>query len=427
MNTLNANKAEDPNNIGEKYGFDFSMIENPSPPPDDVRELPIWGLPDELQEVVEAVAQGYQCNRDYVVGSMFAAAATMLGKRVSGKFGNHTNFACLWIAIVGNTASGKTAPLSFLFDPMELMEKEAFDTYRNEMREWEKVEVAKRGPKPEYRHNLMNNPTDESALHELSVNGSICWKADELRTMFEGFGKYSKSGGSGIVGNLLSIFNNVSCNITRITSEPKYLDKPNLIIIGGTQPSILKKVMERGGFVDDGLFQRFLYVFPDTADVPQYADVRIDDSVRNIWRNTLQRLRTTAGEVRETQEAEQLHIEAINRWREMCNYQYKGFDAMISLLRKLEIHLCRWSMIAAILSGSRTITGEVMRYSVECMDYFRLCGEKAFCLIANDDQPREVTRNEVFKLLQVWFGPLNQSELARVLGVSQQAISKYLK
>lgn len=414
----------------DAHGFDFSKVDNPEMPPDDVRELPIWGLPTGLQRVVVDVANGYQCSRDFVVASMFAASATMLGKRVSCQFGNHTNFPSLWIAIVGNTSSGKTEQLSFFFKPIEMMEREAFEAYRRDLRQWEKQDAAVRDTKPEYRHNLINNPTDESVLHELSVNGSVCWKVDELRTMFDSWGKYSKSGGSGIVGNLLSIFNNVDVNITRATSEPKYLAEPNLNIIGGTQPPILKRVMGNSGFVEDGLFQRFLFVFPDTTDIPQYADVRIDDDVRNIWQEAIERLATVNGDIHETDDARQLHIAAINRWRNVCNYQYKDVEAMISLLRKLEIHLCRWSMVAAVLSGGHTITADVMRYSIECMDFFRLCGEKAFCLIANGDQPKEITRGDVFKLLQKWYGendPINQSALAKALHITQQAISKFFK
>lgn len=414
----------------DAYGFDFTRTDNPQTPPDDVRELPIWALPNYLQKVVENVAQGYQCNRDFVVASMFVAAATMLGKRVSCQFANHTNFPCLWVAIVGNTASGKTAPLSFFFKPIESMEKEAFEQYRKDFRQWEKQDASTREAKPEYRHNLINNPSDESVLHELSVNGSVCWKVDELRTMFDSFGKYSKSGGSGIVGNLLSIFNNVDINITRATNEPKYLSEPNLNIIGGTQPSILKRVMANKGFIDDGLFQRFLFVYPDPTHIPQFADVRISNDVRCIWINTIEKLATFSSKIHETYDATQMHISTINRWRDMCNNQYKDIDAMISLVKKLEIHLCRWSIVAAALLGSDTITADVMRYSVECMDYFRLCGTKTFCLIENGVEPLEPSRSDVFKLLQKWYGKeesINQSALAKALHVSQQAISKFLK
>ena len=222
--------------------FDFSSIDNPVAPPEDVKELPTWGLPEDLQNVVEEIANGYQCNRDFVVASMMVATSTMLGKRVTSRFGNHTNYSSLWIAIVGGTSSGKTAPLSFLFEPIEQMESDAYRAYQEEFRQWEKTDGEDRRKKPEYRHNLINNPTDESVLHELSVNGSITWKIDELRTMFDGFGKYSKNGGGTIVGNLLSIFNNVDVNITRATSEPKYIAKPNLNIISEKNELILELV-----------------------------------------------------------------------------------------------------------------------------------------------------------------------------------------
>ena len=37
------------------YGFDFSKVDNPETPPDDVRELPIWGLPQELLKMLHMV------------------------------------------------------------------------------------------------------------------------------------------------------------------------------------------------------------------------------------------------------------------------------------------------------------------------------------------------------------------------------------
>lgn len=421
------NVQHEADSTNDAQGFDFTKIDNPGTPPNDVRELPIWGLPVSLQGVVEDVTQGYQCHRDFVVASMFVAAATMLGKRVSCQFGNHTNFPGLWVAIVGNTASGKTAPLSFFFKPIELMEREAFETYRQEMKQWNKQDAVDRDEKPVYHHILINNSTDESVLHELSVNETVCWKVDELRTMFDGFGKYSKGGNGTIVGNLLSIFNNIDVSITRVSNEPKYLVEPNLNIIGGTQPSILKRVMGYNGFVSDGLFQRFLFVYPDDIDTPKYEDVRISTDVRNIWLDTIKMLSMAIGELNETSDARQLHIDAINRWRNLCNHQYREFEAMISLLRKLEIHLCRWSIVAAVLSGSNTINADVLRYSVECMDYFRLCGEKAFCLVANGDHPKELSTADILRSLHERYPDLNQSKLADAIGTSQPYISKVLK
>lgn len=405
-------------------GFNFSLTDHPETPPDDVRELPIWGLHTDLQGFAEDVTNGYQCSRDFVVASMFGAAATILGKRVWSVFGNHKNFATLWISLVADSSIGKTEPLSLVFDPITIMERTANERYRHELQNWENTDTSSRGTKPEYRHNLINNPSDENVLHELSVNGNICWFADELRTMFDGFGKYSRNGGGTIVGNLLSIFNNKDVQITRVTSEPKYLTEPNLNIIGGTQPQILKRIMRNGGFVDDGLFQRFLFVFPDATEIPPFADVVIGDDVREIWNDTIARLSTVNGEWSETDHARQLHIDAINRWRAICNTQYRNIAAMKALLRKLEIHLCRWSIVAALLSGEPCITAEVMRYSIECMDYFRLCGEKAFCLVANESKPKELTNAEVMRLFNSRYPIINQSKFAEAIGKTQALVSK---
>lgn len=433
-------------NVGNEQSFqqenadetqpDFSLTDNPEPSPDDitaeVTELPTWGLPTELQNVVDEVTKGYQCSRDYAVASMMVATSTMLGKHVSCGFGSYSNFPSLWIAIVGRTASGKTAPLSFFFKPIELMEREAFANYRMELQEWEQTDPKVRGEKPEFRHLLINNPSDESVLRELAVNENICWKTDELRTMFDSWGKYSKNGGGTIIGNLLSIFNNVDVNITRVTSEPIYIPEPNLNIIGGIQPPVLKRVMGNRGFADDGLFQRFLFVFPEATDIPQFADNAISDQARQQWNTTIERLARIGNlQLHETDTAKQMHVDYINQLRGECNEHYREIEAMTSLLQKLEIHLCRWSIAVAILSGQQEITAEVMQYSIECIEYFKRCGEKAYCLIANEEsQPQELTRGDIFMLLQKWYGkdePINQSALARALHVTQQAINKYFK
>lgn len=423
---LEAENADDPQP-------DFSLTDNPEPSPDDttaeVTELPIWGLPPELQNVVDEVTNSFQCSRDYAVASMMVATSTMLGKRVSSKFKDYINYPSLWIAIVGRTASGKTAPLSWFFKPIDLMEQDAFESYRNKMQEWEQTDPKVRGAKPEFRHLLINNPSDESVLRELSVNGNICWKTDELRTMFDSWGKYSKNGSGAIVGQLLAIFGNEIVIVTRVTREPICIPGPNLNIIGGIQPPILKRVMGNRGFTDDGLFQRFLFVFPEATDIPPFADNAISDHVRQQWNMTIEHLAHVDNLVlNETADARRIHIKAIDRWRGECNEHYREIDAMTSLLQKLEIHLCRWSIAVAVLSGQQEITAEVMRYSIECMEYFKRCGEKAYCLIANDDdRPHEPTRADFFKMLQRWYPELNQSALARALGVSQQAINKFLK
>lgn len=409
--------------------FDFSLFDNNQQSATHVIELPIWGLPKRIQDVVTEIANGYQCHRDFAVASLMGATSTILGKRISSKFGNHSNYGSLWLILVGSSSDGKTEPLKFAFRPISLLERELYKQYKKSLEIWSGSDKPDKGKKPEFIHYVINNSTDESVLHELSVNCSICWKADELRVLFDGFGKYNKSGGGTIVGNLLSIFNNVDVSISRMTQEPRYIENPNLNIIGGIQPSRLKETMENKGFMEDGFFQRFLYVIPDRPkSIPHFSDYAISQDIIKFWQEEIIRLSQIPESVlMETPSARQLHIETINRWRDECE-QYRDIEPMVSLLRKLEIHLCRWSIVVAILSGQHEINTDVIKYSVECMEYFKQCGEKAFLMVSNDSQKSaEPTREETFKRLQRWYPEFNQSKLAESLGITQQAISKFLK
>lgn len=407
-------------------GVDYSIVDNPNSPNMDVRELPVYGLPTQLQNIIADVVGSFQCERDFAVASMLSAAASIIGKRVKYQFCSYTNYPALWLAIVGNSASGKTAPLSFFFKPIEEMERQAFDSYLNAKKEWDKQDEASRGEKPEYLHYITNNPTDEALLNDLAINGSICWKVDELRTMFN-FGKYSNSNNNAIVGNLLSIFNNSDVTISRATKDPRYLKCPNLNIVGTTQPPMLKKIFQNSGFVDDGLFQRFLFVYPDGGEVPLFNKKRISDSVMREWQDVIFMLRDVSGEVIESDEAEIIHIDAINRWRAIANTEYKDVDPMVALVRKLEIHLCRLAIIVTLLCDERVISAKTMKYCVECMEYFRLCGDKAYCFIKNEVSTPVITKAELTAILKELHPDWSQSKLAESVGVSQQAVSKYIK
>ena len=394
---------------------------------EDMLSLPIWGLPENLQDVIREVAAGYQCHRDYCTASLFAATSAALCKRLSATFNNYSNYGSMFMAIVGGTSSGKTEPIKWFFRPITDKERTAYDHYRQELKEWLSRDEKERGEKPTYRHVLINNPTDESVLFELGVNGSVTWLADELVTIFESWGRYAK-GGNSIVSNLLSIFNNQDVQITRKTEDPTYLREPNLTIFGGVQPEILRRLMNKG-YRDNGLFQRFLFVYPDEQPVPLYNQASISRESKETWRLTIERMEHTEPvTLTETSEAERLHISTINRWREMLNNEYKDIDAMKALVRKLEIYLCRWSILVAALHGANEIDEDNIRYTSKCMEYFRLCGEKTFCLLSSaDDERREPTKSEVLKSLERLYPNLNQSQLGEALGISQQAVNKLLR
>lgn len=406
---------------------DFSKLKSPLESPKEITKLPIWALPTDIQSIIDDVTKGYRCNRDFVVGSLMGAVACLVGKRVTSHRENYTNHATLWLAIVGDSATGKSQPLSFFFKPIHAEEDDAYYRYQEDNRQWKENDC--KGIKPCYKHRLINNPTDEAVLTELSVNGDITWYADELRVIFEGFGKYQKTGGGTIIGNLLTIFEYNPISVSRKTSEPERLKHPHLNIIGTTQPSILKRFMGNKGFTEDGLFQRMLFVFPEQKKRPPRTKHIISDNSKKWWGEYAKHLSTaTFEDMFETAEAEKLHDDVLERWdMEIEEYRREGITEMVSLISKLNYHLCRWCACVAVLRGEHCIKSEVMRYSIECMEYFKWCGERALCLLHNDPSKREPTAKELIRQLFKKYPDMVKSKVAEGLGITRQTFNQFFQ
>lgn len=389
-------------------------------------ELPMDCLPARIQETITAVSGAYQCPRDYCLAAMAAAAACLIGKRRWSTFGEHKNYATLWLAVVGDTASGKTAPLSWFFKPIQRHERDSHVEYMNEVA---KYKANADMPRPQWRHRIINNPTDESVLQELAYNKDITWKADELRTIFDGFGQYKRTGGGTIVSNLLSIFNNEDVSVTRVSGENRYLEEPNLNIVGGIQPSTLARIMTKQSATEDGMFQRFLFVYPDRVPIPMWTDVVIPEQVSTAWNNVCAQLMALpyAG-VGETPEAAAYHIETVNRWREDCNALYMDDPVRLSVVRKMEIHLCRLSLVLATVSYRDVIDIDVMRTAVEWCDYFLLTSLKvANFMQGGASEQLSVNKKNFFYMCAKLFPEVKVTKLAEAVGMDKSNVAKQIK
>lgn len=414
---------------------DFSLTDDPEPSPDDitaeVTELPTWGLPPELQNVVDEVTKGYRSYRDFVVSSLMCATACIVGKRVTAHHDNYINHATLWLMTVADSSRGKSTPLQFFFKPIEEMEDDAYNRYQEEMQQWKATKCE--GEEPIYYRRLIGNATDEVVLKALAKVEDLCWFNDEMRATIESWGLYKNGANGVIVANLMNIFGYSSTSIDRVGYQLR-VKHPNLSIVGTTQPSVLKQMMGRKGYDKDGMFQRFLYAFPERRKRPPRIKHAIDDSIKDFWREYIKQLSSRSfPDLYETPEAEQLHDAVLQKWDIQADeYEEHGITAMGAYVDKLNYHLCRWCACVAVLRGDQRIEADVMQYSIECMEYFKWCAERAFCLIANDDtQPKDLTNGDILRMLKERYEKdrndgfkINQSELARALGITPQAVSK---
>ena len=386
-----------------------------APPADDLKTFPIWGLPEDLQQVIRAVSNGYQCDPSIVTAAIFSAAGTALGKSVVGISDNYRNYPALWFVIVGKAGvAGKTTPIEWIFKPLTECDKRAYDNYLNEKAAYNLQPKDKRGEPPRLRSKIASQITDERLLYKLADNnGALCWKHDELATLLGGM-----------------VFSGVSFTKESVSGEPIMIDSPALNVITTTQPATLKRLMTP--YLQNGFFERFVYI-NIAGNVPEYKPVIIADETRHTWTEYIDRLiRNNVGVLREQPKAYETHVAAMNRWRNeervlmMMDSGDLMDDVSCSILEKTNYQLCRLSIIAAMLNGDNIISPTVMDYAVNCCDYFIKQQKDALSQVLHGNRRGEPTLVDVLRQLYRCKPDLNQSELARSLGTSQQYVNKIL-
>lgn len=400
--------------------------------------IPIDILTADNQRIVEAVARNRHTQRDYVVAAMFAAAATMLGKRVQTRIESYTNYAQLWVAVVGYTSEAKSPALEFFFSPVFGREavlaaqyKEAVDNYDALMASRKKDDD--KPDKPAYRHRVENNTTDEQVDQAIAQNDAITWYADELPMVFGLMGRYTQNGGSTVAeAKMLAYFGNAYTSTTRLSRTPEITLKPCLSIVGTIQPGRLREIMQ--GNTQSGLFQRFIYIWPERNDDDiggyQVTDTESERQTAAAWEREVTRIEHMGEtDLMWTADAVELYRAAKVEWlRQVRAYEVNDPD-YASIINKMSIHLCRWSVVAAVLAGKVVIDGAVVDYAKRCCDVFADNARKVYEHITGGvrQQQPTLTLGVIYKGLLDRFPTISQYALAKFLGVTKQAINNAVK
>ncbi len=407
---------------------------NPSTiPTEDLKEFPVWGLPEELQRVIKTVAEGYQCSPSIPTAAILSAAGTAMGKSAIGRFDNYITYPANWFAIVGKASSGKTGAAERIYKPLMDYEEKAYNDYLEEREAYNRQPKDQRGEPPRLHSRIEGLMTDEKLLYKLGQNnGALCWKHGELEALFGGMGRYSKGGAGMIVGCLEDIFSHSTLQRSTMGSEPIFVKEPALNIFSTTQPIKIRQLMRpyvvgRGGF-----FERFLYVHVTKPKELKQATI-IGDEVMAVWSDCIDRLtRLEPVTIIENQQAADIHKEAREEWEGLGdtldeNGNDDDFDDVrSSCYYKANYHVCRLAMITAILNGETVINAPAMAYAIHCTQYLLANQLFMLSLITRDDRRGQpITMKEVCRYL-IERGK-KQAEIAKFLGIQRQTVNGYVK
>ena len=397
--------------------------------------LPIDGLSEETQEIIEGYAKGYQCNRDIITAAVFMAASTAIGKRACTDDGRYKNYFPFFICVVAPSGSNKSTPMREVLRPLSERNAANYEAFREEMKQYEMEVKAgnENAEKPRFRQLIISDSTPESRTKALMENPNVLLVSDEIATMLYNLNRYNRCGE---VPQLLSIWSMDDVIINRKSEMPQLIREPFLSIIGGTQPDVLADTFGSDYFMSSGFNQRWLFVYPDNEPPAMYSESYVSTEISEAWRefinvlldNTFVAGGTVTLFIRG--EAKQCYIDYYNR----LQLKKEGVDGyMAAVYSKLQIMVQRWAGVAHFLGEHSTrtyISGEEMEYAVRCMEYFEQTAEKVYMKLLEGRKTPEAKpmgMEEMVTNVYHMANPVSQSAVADALGFSKQFISKCLK
>lgn len=237
--------------------------------------FPLHTLPAALQDLVCQAAASVGCPVDYPAAHALAVAAGAIGGSydLQVKRGYYAP-SNLWVCVVAPPGSGKSPAVAPVLAPV----------YREHARRLrEKLDDG------EQREVYVSDVTVEKLALMLCDNPRgllMAW--DEMAGWLTSFNQY-KGGKGNDRSHYLSIWDGRAVKVDRKgkDSEPVFVPKPRLSIVGGIQPEVLDEL--RAG-PSDGLFDRMLFSFPADPGLAVETWAEVDDAPCEAWAVALRNL-----------------------------------------------------------------------------------------------------------------------------------------
>lgn len=339
-----------------------------------ILELPIYGLPQEIQDIIISISKGFQSPREFAVVGTFAVISVVIGKKVTSFDGIYENLPSIWVGIVAPSGCGKSQPIKFLKKKLSEIDSENLKEYNMEMEEYEALpkDEQKVQERPRLHRLLIDDSTPEKRNDYLCYN-ALLQCTDELKGFFDNINRYSKSGES---SQLLSIADNTDFSCDRVSKETLLIQRPFLSIIGGVQTDLLPKCFTEN-FLDSGLYQRFLIVFHPHKVRRHHGKSNFDGSqLSEKWScivASIQNHYTNPIRLAFDEDANELLYDFGNNYVEPLKEKVGENCRRISICDKSMIWLHRISLITAIANKRDCITRADVQYAIDCVKYFIDC------------------------------------------------------
>lgn len=257
---------------------------------------PIFCLQDILPPPLYAYLYGISSvpYKDFPVEAAFSLflpiMASLAGTKFTISHRRHKEHAFWWSMVGLPVGSGKTPILNGLMKPLTVLQYEALETYKQELKEYQEAknkkkkdnsleEFQSKPTQPKRKRFYLSDSTMETTLkaHSDNPNG-LLWVKDELKGLFNSLGAY-KGGRGEDKETLLSLGAGTFISVARKETDIELI-RSAISLTGGIQPQVLKDLYSKDGDKDNGLWQRFAYIIHETVSREKNPDdVVLNDSI----------------------------------------------------------------------------------------------------------------------------------------------------
>ena len=349
--------------------------------------FPVEVFSPELQGIIQETAK-LNFPPEYISAYLLGVISTAIGNscRIQIKKG-YTESAVLYIVIVGNSGTNKTAPLKFAIQPLVNKDKKSYRHFMSKMEEY-KAEILKNPvlketlKPPKLFKYLINDATIESVQKRHSVNSRcLLLFMDELKGFFNNFSRYGKGGSD--QQQWLSNYSGMAFMKDRVEDEKTMIiEKPHITIMGGIQPAVFNNLFTKD-MHDDGMADRFLVFKPESFPDQKLVDVDVAEDLSSHWEDIVNRILAIPYEgdpntFTFTDDAKK----AFYNWFNL-NSGITGNEVMDSINAKMRTYCARFCLILQITKdvfrkgGFRTeVDLESVQNAIRLTEYFRKSAQK---------------------------------------------------
>lgn len=407
--------------------------------------LPVDGFRPEIREIFKDTAISFDAHRDKCVLAALEAVAMVTGYKVSAKlkFQPYTNHASLYGLLIDESGGVKTAVNKYYMEPVEKLERKARRNYAKEKREYEAMspEEQKGESRPVPNLIMTHGYTPERLIQLASTSSTgVSFYKDELSGFYRSIGKYSANGKSEHIEQQLSLYDGILEANDRVADVDDLRESRETAysIYGTIQPDVFDEIFIPLIKSKNGYFNRFLYVFPEPRK-HQYIDCFTEVKCKSeVWETVIYDIaQCPPGTVYEYEEAAGYRYKQyINKYViDEENKDLYSTDPFTAYLRRNRVNILRLAITIHVLNDwhSPVITDKEMDMAIRMQQTFNKYAKKCLERLpsssrskAVEDSPAEAIKM-MYRLNMAKGNPasaVNQSDLAKMLGVSQAYVNK---